>query len=71
MKYKTDRPFTQNELINMDVIHDPNPQLFIDQNEESYVVKDFINELERKTILDFFIKNLEGEGLEINNHIFQ
>jgi hypothetical protein len=70
MKYKTDRPFTQNELINMDVIHDPNPQLFIDQNEESYVVKDFINELERKTILDFFIKNLEGEGLEINNHIF-
>ena len=43
-KYKTDRPFSQEELKKMDVIHDPATKLFEDQYDDSYVVEEFINE---------------------------
>ena len=67
--YKTDRPFSEQELINMDVIHDTNPSLFTDQNEESYVEKDFIDDSERDTLSAFFKDNFDKIGYEINGHV--
>ena len=69
MKYKTDRPFSQEELKQMDVIHDPNTSLFVDQNDESYVVKDFINDDECDALATFFNKNFDRIGLNINDHV--
>ena len=69
MKYKTDRPFSQEELKQMDVIHDPNPSLFSDQNDKSYVLKDFINDSERDKLSLFFSKNFDKIGLNINDHV--
>ena len=50
-KFKTDKPFTNEELLNMDIIHNSNTKLFKDQNDSSYIIKDFISEDERS----FFI----------------
>ena len=69
MKYKTDRPFSQEELKQMDVIHDPNPSLFSDQNDKSYVLNDFINDSERDKLSLFFSKNFDKIGLNINDHV--
>ena len=69
MKYKTDRPFTQDELKAMDIIHDPNTTMFEDQNEASYVVEDFINDAERDVLSQFFNDNFEKIGLNINDHV--
>ena len=68
-RYKTDRPFTQEELKQMDIIHDPNTTLFEDQYEESYVVEDFINENERQTLSSFFSDNFDRIGYNINGHV--
>tara|TARA_R110001592_G_scaffold79242_4_gene237285 strand:+ start:129 stop:1016 length:888 start_codon:yes stop_codon:yes gene_type:complete len=68
-KYKTDRPFSEQELVNMDVIHDPNPSLFVDQNDESYVVEDFINDSERDALSKYFNDNFDSIGDNINDHV--
>lgn len=67
--YKTDRPFSDSELLNMDIIHDPNTTLFTDQNEESYIIENFINNEEREKLSTFFKKNFEIIGFNINNHV--
>ena len=69
MKYKTDRPFTQEELKSMDIIHDPNTTLFKDQNEESYVVEDFITDHECESLASFFRNNFNTMGHTINDHV--
>ena len=69
MRYKTDRPFTKEELKGMDVIHDPDTALFTDQNDPSYVVKDFINDAERDVLSQFFKDNFDTVGLNINDHV--
>ena len=69
MKYKTDRPFSQEELKKIDVIHDTNASLFEDQNEESYVVENFINDTERDALSLFFTDNFNKIGLNINDHV--
>ena len=69
MKYKTDRPFPQEELKSMDIIHDPNTTLFEDQNEESYVVDNFVNDNECETLASFFRDNFEAIGHTINDHV--
>lgn len=69
MKYKTDRPFSQEALKNMDIIHDPNPSFFKCQYDESYVVKDFINDSERDIMSSFFKEQFEKIGMNINDHV--
>ncbi len=69
MKYKTDRPFTQEELKAMDVIHDPNTTLFKDQNEASYIKENFINKEERDELSNFFKDHFDSIGLNINDHV--
>jgi len=69
--YKTDRPFTDDELRSMDIIHNPNTKLFKDQYEPSYCIKDFISEEERLTLLDFWNKNFDEVGEIINKHIYR
>jgi len=69
MKYKTDRPFSQEELKAMDIIHDPDTKLFKDQYEKSYVVEDFINDFERDMLSNFFKENFDDIGLNINDHV--
>ena len=69
MKYKTDRPFSQEELKAMDIIHDPDTKFFKDQYEKSYVVEDFINDFERDVLSNFFKENFEDIGLNINDHV--
>jgi len=69
MRYKTDRPFTQEELKSMDIIHDPNTVFFDDQNEESYVVDDFITDYECETLALFFMNNFNTIGHTINDHV--
>jgi len=68
-KYKTDRPFSQEELKKMDVIHDPATKLFEDQYDDSYVVEEFINETEREILSTFFKENFEKIGYDINGHV--
>jgi len=67
--YKTDRPFTEEQLKKMDIIHDPDTTMFEDQYEESYVVEDFINENERQTLSSFFSDNFDRIGYNINGHV--
>jgi len=69
MNYKTDRPFTQEELKAMDIIHDPNTTLFEDQNEESYVINDFVTERECEMLASFFRNNFNTIGHTINDHV--
>ncbi len=69
MKYKTDRPFSQEELKAMDVIHDPNTTLFKDQYEKSYIVENFINDFERDVLSNFFNDHFKDIGLNINDHV--
>lgn len=69
-RYKTDRPFSEDELSKMDVIHDPNTQMFKDQYEESYVVEDFIDDVECIKLSHFFEKNFDSIGYNINDHVY-
>lgn len=67
--YKTDRPFSHDELKKMDVIHDPNTTLFEDQYEDSYVVENFINGVECASLQYWFNENFEKIGYNINGHV--
>ena len=67
--YKTDRPFTEEQLKAMDVIHDPDTQLFEDQYDESYCIEDFINGVECATLQMWFAENFPKIGYEINQHV--
>ena len=67
--YKTDRPFTEEQLKSMDVIHDPNTKMFQDQNEDSYCIEDFINGVECATLQMWFSENFPKIGYEINQHV--
>jgi hypothetical protein len=69
-KYKTDRPFTEEQLEGMDVIHDPNTKMFECQYEESYVVEDFINGVECGTLELWFKDNYPKIGYDINDHVY-
>ncbi len=69
MKFKTDRPFTQDELKAMDVIHDPATRLFEDQNDKSYSLPNFINDDECDFLAKFFNDNFDKIGLNINDHV--
>ena len=69
--YKTNKPFTDDELRNMDIIHNPNTQLFKDQYEPSYCIQNFISEEERLNLLDFWNKNFDEVGEIINRHIYR
>ena len=60
MKYKTDRPFTQEELKAMDVIHDPNTTMFEDQNDKSKALCKYKEHRPRNLISDDFILGLSA-----------
>lgn len=68
---KTDKPFTDEELKNMDIIHNPNVKFFQDQNEPSYIINDFISQAEKNLLLEYFNIAFEEYGEIINNHIFR
>jgi len=70
-KFKTDKPFTNEELLNMDIIHNSNTKLFKDQNDSSYIIKDFISEDERILLKDYFDNEFTKTGENINDHIFR
>ena len=44
---KANKPFDDETLKNMDIIHDPNTKFFKDQYEPSYSIDNFITEDER------------------------
>ena len=69
-KYKTDRPFTEEQLEAMDVIHDPNTKMFKCQYEDSYVVEDFINGVECGSLDLWFRDNYPSIGYDINDHVY-
>ena len=68
-KYKTDRPFTEEQLKSMDVIHDPATKLFTDQDDPSYVLDKFINGVECGSLQLWFRENFPKIGYEINEHV--
>lgn len=69
--YKTDRPFTDDELRVMDVIHNPNTKLFKDQYDPSYSIENFISNQERLKLLDVYANKFNLMGEIINNHIYR
>lgn len=66
---KANKPFDDETLKNMDIIHDPNTKFFKDQYEPSYSIQNFITEQERVKLLDFWYKEYNNVGWEINGHI--
>jgi len=67
-KFKTDKPFKNDELRNMDIIHNPDVKLFKDQYEGSYVIEEFINDKEKDILID---KNLfipDGFNVVVNGN---
>ena len=68
-RYKTDRPFTEEQLKAMDIIHDPDTVLFEDQNEPSYTVDGFINDSECESLSSYFKDNFDRIGHNINDHV--
>ena len=66
---KANKPFDDETLKNMDIIHDPNTKFFKDQYEPSYSIQNFITEQERVQLLDFWYKEYNNVGWEINGHI--
>ena len=65
--YKTNKIFKDDELRNMDIIHNPDVKLFEDQYEDSYTVDNFINDNEKDILIDFYEKYKDVEV--VNNHI--
>lgn len=63
---KANKPFDDETLKNMDIIHDPNTKFFKDQYEPSYSIDNFITEQERVQLLDFWYKEYNNVGWEIN-----
>ena len=66
--YKTNKIFKDDELRNMDIIHNPDVKLFEDQYEDSYTIDNFINDKEKDTLIDFYEKYKDVEV--VNNHIY-
>jgi len=66
--YKTNKIFKDDELRNMDIIHNPDVKLFKDQYEDSYIIDEFINDKEKDTLIDFYEKYKNVEV--VNNHIY-
>ena len=66
--YKTNKIFKDDELRNMDIIHNPDVKLFEDQYEDSYTIDEFINDKEKDTLIDFYEKYKDVEV--VNNHIY-
>jgi len=71
IKLKTDKPFTDEELKDMDIIHNSETKKFTDQYDSSYVIDNFISENEREILNDFFYIAFEQYGESINNHIYR
>ena len=69
--YRTDRPFSDDELRTMDIIHNPNVKMFKDQNEPSYVIHDFITDTEREQLLCAWDYHFNTNGEIINEHIYR
>ena len=68
-EYKTDKIFSEEQLKNMDIIHNSNIELFEDQNESSYIIENFISENERLLLERYFRSEIEISGEIINNQI--
>ena len=66
--YITDKVLSDDELRNMDIIHNPDVKLFEDQYEDSYTVDNFISEKEKDTLIDFYEKYKNVEV--VNHHIY-
>ena len=69
--YKTDRPFSDEELKYMDVIHNPNTTLFKDQYEPSYTINNFITDDERLKLLSAWDDSFDTNGEIVNTHIYR
>lgn len=66
---KANKPFDDETLKNMDIIHDPNTTFYKDQYEPSYSIEEFITEDERTKLLEFWYNEYHIHGWEINGHI--
>ena len=66
---KANKPFDDETLKNMDIIHDPDTKFFECQYEPSYSVDNFITEDERVQLLDFWYNEYDNIGWNINGHI--
>ena len=66
--YITDKIFSDDELRNMDIIHNTDVKLFEDQYEDSYTIDNFISEKEKDTLIDFYEKYKNVEV--VNHHIY-
>ena len=61
-EYITDKPFSEEQLKNMDIIHNSNIKLFEDQNESSCSIENFISENERLLLERYFRSEIEISG---------
>ena len=61
--YKTNKIFKDDELRNMDIIHNPDVKLFKDQYEDSYTVDNFINDKEKDILIDTIRKDILRKGI--------
>ena len=68
IKCKANRPFDEDTLKNMDIIHDPNTKFFKDQYEPSYCIP-FLSDKEREQLLKFWYDEYDNVGWNINGHI--
>ena len=68
IRCKANKPFDDDTLKNMDIIHDPNTKFFKDQYDPSYIIP-FITEQEREQLLKFWYDEYENVGWNINGHI--
>jgi len=54
-----------------DIIHDPNIQFFKNNDQPSHVIEKFLDDKERKILLDFFLNEYENNGENVNNKILR
>ena len=69
--YITDKVFSDDELRNMDIIHNPDVKLFEDQYEDSYTIDNFISEKEKNTSSTKIYEKRSQQplpGLSIHSH---
>ena len=66
---KANKPFDDETLKNMDIIHDPNTKFFKCQYEPSYSIQNFITEEERLRLLKVWYDEYDNIGWNINGHI--
>ena len=67
--FKSNPDFDMSIFKNKDIIHDPNIKFFEHENEESYVIENFISEDERKSLYNFFTSEYNNSGENINDNI--